>query len=216
VRALFVSSEIYPLAKTGGLADVSAPVPIVRRIGGLTDTIVDANDETNHDGTATGFAVEEALASHMIDVVDRALAAYRPPVIWRRLQRTAMTQDFGWERSARHYLALYQRAAPTAALPDRDTLSLERRAQRATEMERDLEATMAQDRQAEIQRRAYLIWEREGHPEGKALEHWRRAEAEIAESALAAAPSIQRRPAARRKRTATRTSKSEKSIQPNP
>jgi Protein of unknown function (DUF2934) len=75
---------------------------------------------------------------------------------------------------------------------------------------------MAQDRQAEIRRRAYLIWEHEGRPEGKALEHWHRAEAEIAERASAAAPSIQRRPAARRKRTATRASKPQRSIQPNP
>jgi starch synthase len=103
-------------------------VPIVRRIGGLTDTIVDANDETILDGTATGFAFEEAVANHMIDAVDRALAAYRQPVIWRRLQRSAMTQDFGWERSARQYLALYQRVAPGAALPNRDPRTLEKRA----------------------------------------------------------------------------------------
>jgi starch synthase len=103
-------------------------VPIVRRIGGLTDTIVDANDVTIHDGTATGFAFEEAVANHMIDALDRALALYRQPVIWRRLQRSAMTQDFGWERSARQYLALYQKVAPGAALPNRDPRTLEKRA----------------------------------------------------------------------------------------
>jgi hypothetical protein len=55
------------------------------------------------------------------------------------------------------------------------------------ELGRHLETTMQQDRQAEVQRRAYLIWEREGRPEGKALEHWRRAELELAESATEAA-----------------------------
>ncbi len=38
---------------------------------------------------------------------------------------------------------------------------------------------MASNRHAEIERRAYLFWEREGRPEGKALEHWLRAEREF-------------------------------------
>jgi hypothetical protein len=39
---------------------------------------------------------------------------------------------------------------------------------------------MIADRQAEITKRAHAIWEREGRPEGKAADHWQRAEAEIA------------------------------------
>jgi Protein of unknown function (DUF2934) len=64
---------------------------------------------------------------------------------------------------------------------------------------------MKQDQQAEVERRAYLIWEREGRPEGKALEHWRRAELELAESAKEAAsrPPPSRSGAPGRKRTAT-------------
>jgi hypothetical protein len=38
---------------------------------------------------------------------------------------------------------------------------------------------MMADRQAEIETRAYFFWEREGRPEGKALEHWLRAESEV-------------------------------------
>jgi hypothetical protein len=38
---------------------------------------------------------------------------------------------------------------------------------------------MMADRHAEIETRAYLLWESEGRPEGKALEHWLRAESEV-------------------------------------
>jgi len=105
--------------------------PIVRRIGGLADTIVDANDQTTHNDTATGFTFEEATADAMIAALDRALFIYHQPVLWRKMQRRAMVQDFGWDRSARRYLALYQRVAPDAAprMPqDRDDFTVERRA----------------------------------------------------------------------------------------
>jgi glycogen synthase len=42
------------------------------------------------------------------------LALYHQPVAWRRMQTTAMTQDFGWDASARHYLAVYRKLAPHA------------------------------------------------------------------------------------------------------
>jgi Protein of unknown function (DUF2934) len=54
---------------------------------------------------------------------------------------------------------------------------------------------MTADRQTEIANRAYLIWEREGRLEGKALDHWLQAEAELADALAAehapASPSIQ-------------------------
>ncbi len=54
---------------------------------------------------------------------------------------------------------------------------------------------MAPDRHAQIEARAYLLWEREGRPEGKALEHWLRAENEIdGEEHSKAAGSVQPKP----------------------
>jgi starch synthase len=89
-------------------------LPIVRQIGGLVDTIADATPAALRCGTATGFAFREATVSAMLDGLDRALALYRQPVTWRRMQTTAMAQDFGWDASAQHYLAVYRKLAPHA------------------------------------------------------------------------------------------------------
>jgi starch synthase len=47
----------------------------------------------------------------MIEALERALRVYRQPVVWRKMQRAAMMQDFGWEQSARQYLEIYRRCA---------------------------------------------------------------------------------------------------------
>jgi starch synthase len=51
----------------------------------------------------------------MVECLDRALALYQQPIVWRKIQRQAMSRDFGWGASARRYLALYQELAPHAA-----------------------------------------------------------------------------------------------------
>jgi starch synthase len=47
----------------------------------------------------------------LLQAIRRALAAYKTPRTWRRLQQHGMRADFSWGRSARQYLALYARAA---------------------------------------------------------------------------------------------------------
>ena len=87
-------------------------------VGGLADTVVDANERTLRLGTATGFAFREPSAQAMLACIDRALALYRQPVAWRKMQYQAMGQDFGWDASAQDYLALYRKLAPQAAQVD--------------------------------------------------------------------------------------------------
>jgi starch synthase len=89
-------------------------IPIVRTVGGLADTIVDVNDETIRCETGTGFAFEQPDGRAMLDCIDRALAAFRRPVPWRKIVRRAMTRDFSWEASARRYLAIYRELVPSA------------------------------------------------------------------------------------------------------
>jgi starch synthase len=91
-------------------------LPIVRHVGGLTDTIVDATQWTVRAGSATGFAFREASAAAMLDCLDRALAFYAQKVPWRKMQRRAMSREFGWNESARRYLALYRKLAPRPAM----------------------------------------------------------------------------------------------------
>ena len=109
--SLLHPSRFEPCGLTQLYAMRYGTLPIVRRVGGLADTIVDANDRTMRDGTATGFTFEEATAVSMVEALDRALSIYRQPVLWRKVQRTAMVRDFGWEQSARRYLEIYRRCA---------------------------------------------------------------------------------------------------------
>jgi starch synthase len=84
--------------------------PIVRRTGGLADTVVDTNTETLAAGTATGFVFGEATEQALLEAVGRAVKLYRQPKSWKRLMTTAMAQDFSWDTSARQYLRIYTKA----------------------------------------------------------------------------------------------------------
>jgi len=85
-------------------------LPVVRRTGGLADTVVDTGPTTLNTGKATGFLFDGASSEALYATVHRALAYYRQPSQWRRLITTAMAQDFSWHASARRYLALYREA----------------------------------------------------------------------------------------------------------
>jgi starch synthase len=79
--------------------------PVARATGGLVDTIVDG---------VTGFLFEGAEPAALAAAVRRALAAYRDPVRWRRIQRAGMQCDFSWSAAARRYADLYARLARRA------------------------------------------------------------------------------------------------------
>ncbi len=82
--------------------------PVAHAVGGLADTVVDATPENLEAGRATGFLFRQPTGRALLEATERALALYRNERAWHRLVRTAMAQDFGWERSARRYLELYE------------------------------------------------------------------------------------------------------------
>jgi len=82
--------------------------PVVRRTGGLADSVRDP-DEASAD-EATGFVFDAPQAGALLAAVQRALAAFREPAAWRRLQSNGMRADFSWTASARAYLDVYRRA----------------------------------------------------------------------------------------------------------
>jgi starch synthase len=84
-------------------------VPIVRRIGGLADTVVDVSPARLADGTATGFVFEPYTAAALLEAVQRAVAAFAQPDLWGRLVQHGMSQDHSWTRSAQEYVRLYER-----------------------------------------------------------------------------------------------------------
>lgn len=93
-------------------------VPVVRRVGGLADTVMDVEDSARSGQPATGFVFDGADPGALLRAVQRALALYRKPRRWRALQRHGMVQDHSWRHSAQEYLQLY---ADTLAAPRHGT-----------------------------------------------------------------------------------------------
>jgi starch synthase len=85
-------------------------VPVVRAVGGLADTVVDATPAALAEGNATGFCFGGEHAAGLLAATRRALALYADPQRWRRLQVAGMRQDFSWRASAQGYEALYVQA----------------------------------------------------------------------------------------------------------
>ncbi len=83
-------------------------VPVVHRVGGLADSVVDAIAHTLDAGIATGFVFDHADGFDLSVAIQRALALYQDRKAWRKLMINGMAQDFSWERSARQYVALYR------------------------------------------------------------------------------------------------------------
>jgi len=83
-------------------------IPVVRRTGGLADTIVDATPGNVKKGLATGFVFDEYAPEALAEAVGRALKAWRDPQGWARLVQTAMKKDFSWAPSAKRYLDVFK------------------------------------------------------------------------------------------------------------
>jgi starch synthase len=83
-------------------------LPLVRRTGGLADTVVDAVPQTLADNSATGIVFDEATPGSLLEAVKRAAILYGNTQAWEQMQINGMNKDFSWEQSARQYLDLYR------------------------------------------------------------------------------------------------------------
>lgn len=100
-------------------------LPVVRDTGGLSDTVVDATESSISAGTATGFAFRNVDGAEMLECLKRALSLFEQPLVWRKLQRQAMSHNFGWAESAHRYLEVYRSLVPQAADATREILPTE-------------------------------------------------------------------------------------------
>lgn len=103
-------SRFEPCGLTQLYALKYGAVPVVRRTGGLKDTVCDCTAETLASGNATGFAFDEATPGALAACVTRAVELQRDVRAWTRLMLNGMSQDWSWEASARRYLDLYAEA----------------------------------------------------------------------------------------------------------
>jgi starch synthase len=81
-------------------------VPVVREVGGLADTVRDYSRAP----TPNGFTFREYAPAALLDALTRALALYRDRRKWLALQRVGMREDHSWDRSAKEYVKVYERA----------------------------------------------------------------------------------------------------------
>jgi starch synthase len=107
-----VPSRFEPCGLTQLYALRYGTLPLVRRVGGLADTVVDATAVSLADGSADGFAFDGDNPPALIAAVRRATALFRERAIWLRMIGRAMTRDFSWTAAARRYVAVYRELRP--------------------------------------------------------------------------------------------------------
>ncbi|MEX3909607.1 glycosyltransferase, partial [Paraburkholderia sp. BR14319] len=108
---MMVPSRFEPCGLTQLYALAYGALPLVHRVGGLADTVVDASLENLADGLATGFVFERFEPDALTAAIRRAFALYGRSRDWRETRSRAMQQDFGWAASAQRYMALYRELA---------------------------------------------------------------------------------------------------------
>jgi starch synthase len=86
-------------------------VPLVARVGGLADTVIDANLAAIERGAATGIQFLPVEAAALDRAIGRAVDLHREPKTWRKLQLNGMKSDLSWTASARRYAELYRSLA---------------------------------------------------------------------------------------------------------
>lgn len=106
--AVLVPSRFEPCGLTQLCALRYGAIPIVARVGGLADTVIDANEMALAAGVATGLQFVPPTVATLEQAVFRAAELYRLPPTWQRMQRNAMQADVSWDRSGREYARLYR------------------------------------------------------------------------------------------------------------
>ncbi|QIK38151.1 glycogen synthase [Caldichromatium japonicum] len=111
---ILIPSLYEPCGLTQLIAMRYGTVPIARRVGGLADTIQDANDSIAPLEARTGYLFDEPTPDALEDALGRALWLWREhPQAFDQLKCHGMRMDWSWERPARQYLELYQYARQT-------------------------------------------------------------------------------------------------------
>jgi starch synthase len=112
--AILVPSRFEPC----GLAQLCAlrygALPVVAHVGGLADSVVDANEMAVAAGVGTGFHFSPVTREMLESAIVRAARLYRERETWARLQGNAMRTDVSWTRSAARYAALFRDMAGRA------------------------------------------------------------------------------------------------------
>lgn len=110
--AIIIPSRFEPCGLTQLYGLRYGCVPVVARVGGLADTVIDANVAALNAGVGTGFQFNPVDAAPLAAAVHRAGALMHDRATWTHIQRQGMTSDVSWDRSAARYADLYASLLP--------------------------------------------------------------------------------------------------------
>jgi len=106
--AILVPSRFEPCGLTQLCALRYGAVPVVARVGGLSDTVIDAGPMAVAAGAGTGVQFAPVNGPMLESAIRRTAGLWRDPPAWRRLQANGMASDVSWRRPARLYADLYR------------------------------------------------------------------------------------------------------------
>lgn len=107
--AILIPSRFEPCGLTQLCAMRYGTVPVVGRVGGLNDTIIDANAAGLANGCATGVQFYPIDPHMLASAINRTIALYAKPNTWKTMVHNCLSQDVSWTRSAKLYVDLYAR-----------------------------------------------------------------------------------------------------------
>lgn len=113
-QRIYASSDIFlmpSLFEPCGLGQMFSlrygTIPVVRKTGGLADTIEEYDSEK---GTGNGFVFEHYTADGLMWAVNKAIDTYYAGgKVWEKAVKNAMTSNFSWDKSAEEYISLYKK-----------------------------------------------------------------------------------------------------------
>ncbi len=109
--AILIPSRFEPCGLTQLYGLAYGCIPVATRTGGLSDTIIDANEAALAAGVATGVLFEDVTPAGLGAAITRAVHLFAQPALWQNMQRQGMRADFSWTRIGVQYAALYNSLA---------------------------------------------------------------------------------------------------------
>jgi starch synthase len=116
--ALLVPSRFEPCGLTQLYALRYGAIPVVSRVGGLADSVIDANEAALVAGVATGIQFWPTTTDGLQSALHRLQALWRDRPVWDRMQRNGMAADVSWRGSASRYVSLYQSLLAERSVPE--------------------------------------------------------------------------------------------------
>jgi len=100
---LLMPSRVEPCGLNQMYALRSGTIPIVRKIGGLKDTVIDIDDKGGF-----GICHDQVSIEHMVFSIERAVGFYQNQKEFKKVRKNCMKIDHSWDKSAKEYLSLYK------------------------------------------------------------------------------------------------------------